>query len=426
MAIYQRLLDLNECHKNAKASKDIVYLNDLPNTSEAERSAIFEMLTTQYAQGDKISILPQCEQGCLRSAEHLGEFCIHCGTIVKSSIEKNVESFIWFRKPKEILSLINPQFFYMISKRFTVGGWDVIQWFTDPHYLPSVKNNITMDRIRNANIPRGWNNFIRNFDKIMNMLFSMKDFEENKKKGEIDFLKLLYERFRDRIFCDYLPAPNRSLFVFENTNIGIYRNKSTGQAISYLSVMLSIDKSLQPLSDRAKENRIAKLYQRMREYAIGHIMTELKPKPALLRRHAAACKAIFCGRLVITSTTTPAPEESIRLPWVGSMVMFRPMLINKLVNRGFSLNKAKQLFSNSIGQYNPLIHSLFKELIAEAPDGKIWLSAQRNPSLKQGSLQSFWIFEIKTDPGDKTASVHIGTVKAPNAKILAFYVATHK
>lgn len=395
--------------------EDIQFINDFPNTTESERKEIFNKLTTQYMQGDKISMLPQCRCGIFKFKTTKPVTCPYCGTEVKASIEENIDPIIWFKRPEVIDALMSPIFYMMLVNKFTKQGWNIIQYLTERTYNPPVKDTPFMAKLREREFPRGWNNFCRNFDEIMEFLFSLKEFIP--KKGEPDYLYFLLKKERDKIFCNFIPLPNSSLFVFENTNTGIYRNGPTGKAMNFISIMLSIEKSIQPLSDQAKENRVAKMYQKMAEYIEEHIKSELSPKPGAIRRNTIATKNALAARAVITSITDPWDPEAIQIPWTVGLTMFRLHLINKLVMKmGMSLNNAINMLMTHTGKYNPILDMYLQELLAEAPEGKLWCTLQRNPSLKQGSMQFFYIGKIKTDPGDKTIGMSISVVKAPNAK----------
>lgn len=437
MALAQRLISLDETLSKSKLNtldengniikSDIVFINDLPNNTEEERREIFEKVTTQYMNGDKISMLPQCKCGMLKgenfvkTANKAAALCRNCGTEVKSSIESAIQSVIWFKKPEGILKLMAPVVFTMIQERFTKQGWDVIMYQADASYKSDAKDTTFMVKIREKNFPRGWNNFIVYFDQIMEFLFSLKEFNTNFKKGEIDFLPLLLKRDKDKIFCDSLPLPNRSMFVFENTNMGIYRNDATGKAMTFISLMMSIDRNIQPLTQRIKENRIARLYDKMSEYSKEHIKNDISPKTGSIRRNTIATKNTMAYRSVVTSIAEPWDYNAIKVPWTVGLTMFRPMLVNKLMRYGMSQNKAVDFLMAHTGRYNSLLHKFLNELIEEAPEGKIWCTIQRNPSLKQGSIQLVYIGGFKTDPGDKTTGMPLPIVKAPNAKKLACF-----
>lgn len=420
MPLFQRLLNLDQVIQ--QTSVEPVLINDLPNSTEKELGDIFNKVTTQYF-GDKISMLPSCQCGAFKSMAALGSFCPICNTVVQSSIENDIQSVLWFRCPEPITSLMSPIVYAMLRERFSKQGWDVIVWMTDMSYKPQVKMTSFMSKIIDQlptavpGFDRGWNSFCQHFDAILGYLLTIREFQV--KKGEIDYLHYLWHKDRDKFFCKYLPLPNRSMFVYENTNMGIYRNAPTDRAIQYISLMMSIERSVQPLSQRAKENRIAKLYIKLSDYLKEHIKNELSPKPGQIRRHILATKNILAFRSVITSITKPHDHEAIEVPWGVGLTTFRPYLVNKLMRYGFSRNKCIDMLMSHIGTWHPLLDKFLNEMREEAPEGKIWTTIQRNPSLKQGSMQLVYISEFKRDPGDKTTGMPIDIVRAPNAIQLA-------
>lgn len=411
MPIFQQLLNLDKTIQ--ETTVEPIFINDLPNSTEKELGDIFNQVTTQYF-GDKISMLPQCSCGAFRSKGALGDICPKCNTVVQSSIENDIQSVLWFRCPQPyIVSLMSPIVYTMLRERFSKQGWDVILWLTDTSYKPQVKITSFMQKINEAGFERGWNAFCLNFDKILGFLLNIREFQV--KKGEIDYLLYLWKKEREKFFCQYLPLPNRSMFVYENTNMGIYRNAPTDRAIQYISLMMSIERSVQPLSQRAKENRIAKLYLKLSDYLKEHIKNELSPKPGQIRRHVVATKNILAFRSVITSITKPHDHEGIEVPWGVGLSTYRLYLVNKLMNHGFSHNKSVDLLLSHMGCYHPLLDRFLNELREQAPGGKIWSTIQRNPSLKQGSMQLVYFSCFKRDPGDKTVGMPLPLVKAPNA-----------
>ena len=408
MTIFQKLLNLDEEIMTARVTPIIV--NDLPNETEADLDKIFGMVTTQYF-GDKISMLPRCNCGFLKSQSLVNDVCPRCNSPVQSSIENDIQSVLWFRKPKEISRLMSPIVFTMVRERFTKQGWDVIQWLIDPTYKPIVRMTSFMAKIIDQNFGRGWNNFIEKFELIFHFLLRLRDFSVG--TNEIDYLYYLWQYHKEKFFCDYIPLPNRAMFVFENTNVGIYRNSSTDKAMQYISIMLSIDRSIQPLTNKLKENRIAKLMLRMAEYTEEYIKKQLTPKVGEIRRHNVATKTIMSFRTVATSITKPWDYECIEIPWYVGLMTFRPMLINKLDRYGMSVNKAANMLLSHVGTWDPLLDRLLNEIQEEAVGGKLSFLYQRNPSLKQGAAQQMKAV-IKKEPGDKTIGVPLPTVKAPN------------
>lgn len=413
MTIFQKLINLDKAIMTSTVEPIIV--NRLSVNTEKELGEVFNKVTTQY-YSDKISMLPQCQctPGSYISARFIGEICPSCNTVVQSSIENDIQSVLWFQCPKDyIVSLMSPIAVALLRERFTKQGWDIINWLTDTTYKPAVKVTPFMSKIiERFGDQRGWNNFCLNFDDIMGFLFTIREFQV--KKGEIDYLQYLLKKNRSDFFCNYLPLPNKAMFVFENTNMGVYRDTPTAKALQFITLMMSIERSVQPLSQKAKENRVSKLFMKMTDYLKEHIRVKLSPKEGEIRRNILATKNILSFRTVVTSITKPYQYDSIAVPWIVGLTTFRLHLLNKLMRYGFTHNKAVDLILSSIGSWNPLLDRFLNELKEEAPGGKISTSIQRNPSQLQGSLQLCSFGEFKRDPGDKTTGIPLPICRSMN------------
>ena len=411
MSIYERLLDFDELVERNPVTP--IFLNDLSTDTEEAREKISNLLTTQY-RGDRVSMIPRCQCGFLFSKSLENDICPRCNTIVQSSVEGDIVSTVWFRTPTDIVSLMSPIVYTMLCNRFTKQGWSIIRWFTDTDYAPQVKMQKFMMQVMDAGFERGWNNFVTNFDQIFQFLMTLKDFQVG--IGEIDYLYYLYVKHREKFFCNYMPLPSSTLQVIEKTPFGNYRSSSTDKAEKFLSIMMSIEGSIRQLRPRAKENRIARLYDAIMNYQKDYIANDIAPKQGQIRRNIIATNTIMSFRTVISSITKPSDYEMIEVPWFVGLMTYRPMLINKLDRKGFTINKAVDLLLSHVGTWHPLLDRLLDELVEEAPNGELWTMYQRNPSLKQGAAQ-LGKTKFKKNPGDKTTGIPLWTMKAPNADV---------
>lgn len=410
--LFEDLIDLD-------AAIDFVenprFINEQPATTESELESILQGTTTTYDNrdgNDQISLLPKCACGYLhfRGAEKYT--CSHCNTRPVAQVEKFVKSTMWFKKPDGFTLLINPVIFHMLQRRFSMNGWDAIAFLTDPYYKSTNKIPSWLDQLQRQNFGRGWNNFIKKFDTIMTFLFNLTAFKVA--KDEVDYLLLLLQLQSDRVFCSYLPVPNKVMFPYEKTNFCIYRSNSAGLASSFVQAMLSIDSPIQQLSQKSRESRMAKLYRSLSEYQFHHIKHEISPKEGDVRRHNLGSKTVLSGRAIIISKTGPQDHQEFGIPWFMVLGAFRPIFINKLTRRGYTLNQAVNILRQATSCYTEVISEIMDEMLREAPEGKMWALFDRNPSLKHGSMQLGSIY-FKRDPSDKCIDFPMADVKSPNA-----------
>lgn len=406
--IYQQLINFDRLVSQLRDSPIII--NDLVNYSEEDREKIDNLIMTNYSS-DMVSILPSCQCGHIKGEYATGTMCNVCGTKVTSVTEGDMDPLIWCRSPQGVSKLINPVIWTMLKRRFRKSGWNIMQWICDTSYTPpDVNQPKVIAKIIEAKVQRGYNNFVTHFDEIIEVLFSINDFKP--KKGRVDHLYQLIKLHRDCIFSDYLPLPNRSILIIEKTNVGRYVDNNAVMAISAIRMLTSIDAPDSGFSTRVKENRTVRAISMLSEFYEDYIKNTLASHNGQFRRHFFGTRIDFSFRAVISSLTCAHSYDEIHVPWGCAVSTFRPMLINKLMRRGFDLNSAVGFLLGHVKRYNPMIAEMLQELIDETPNKRIPCHFQRNPSLLQGSIQLMGITRFKSDVNDNTVGVPILAVRA--------------
>lgn len=409
MPVYQELVDFDSMFHQLKTPPILV--NDLINASEVEKDQIRDMIQVRYS-GDMLSIMPSCQCG-EKSGEHaVGVICDICNTVVKPVVGEDIEPIVWFRRPEGVTKLINPIVWVMLKNRFKKPGFNVLQWLCDTTYRPIAKQPKVINEIMALGIQRGYNNFVENFDNILTTLFNLKDFRL--KGNKVDYLTLLISDKRDYIFSDYLPLPNKSLMVIEQTNVGIYIDPTILSALDAIQMVIGIDSAISEHALWVKENRAIKTISKLGEFYENFQKSNLSGKPGIYRKHVYGSRTHFSARAVVISITGQHDYDELYLPWGIGVTAFRPHLVNKLLRKGFEHNQAVGFLHGHVEQYHPLLDQLLQEIIVESPYGGIICVLQRNPSLLQGSAQRVRATKIKIDPADHTISTSILTVTAPN------------
>lgn len=409
MPVFLQLDDLNQVF--SQLSEPPIIINDLLYSTEEDKNYIHDLITTRYST-DMITLLPSCRCGITKGEFSVGVKCKYCNTSVKSTIQGDVEPNVWYRKPVGVNKLISPIIWTMLKNRFKKSGFNIIQWLTDTTYRPGVKQPAVINKIVEAGVARGYNNFVDNFDSIMDVLFSIRDF----KKDGVDHLRNLLISNRRIIFSDYLPIPNKSILIIEKTNVGVYVDPNIVKAVDAILMMISIDKDFHDQNPRVKENRTAKAISKFSEFFEQFNKTNLSPKQGLFRRHTYGSRTNFSFRAVISSITDTHVYNQFDVPWGVGLTAFRLHLINKLQKLGMDNNSAVGLLYGHVEKYHPLLDKLLNELLTEAePHGGILCCLQRNPSLLQGSALRLKIRKFKTNTDDHTIGLSILCVKSLNA-----------
>jgi hypothetical protein len=321
---------------------------------------------------------------------------------------------LWLAAPEGVDCLINPVAWVIMSKRLTFNGENLLEWMCNPLY--KAKTSTVPDKLRKLktlNIERGLNSFHRNFDAIIDTLFKNKMIQGGSEEQQ-DF-RAFIEINRDKIFSKYVPIPSKVAFIMETTATGVYADTSMTPAIDAIRTLSGIETTVAPHNLRVRQGRAVQAVNKLGEYYQTFFSDQLGSKPGWFRKHVFGSRLHFSFRAVISSLTDNHEADELHLPWSMSVALFEAHLSSKLIKRGFTPNEVIKHLHEHTSTYDPLIDELFKEIIAEGPDGSIPVIFQRNPSLTRGSAQQLRVTKVKTDPEINTVSLSVLVLKALNA-----------
>lgn len=408
----------------AKLSQKPVIVNDLPAFTAKNVEMIHKTIYTRHTP-DMLANVPSCAEGCSKNEYRLGSICPKCHTEVREVVAEQLETITWVRAPSGVDTLINPVVWTMLSERFSIGSFNLIQYLTDTQYrIPENQVGKFAPIIGQLPFERGLNNFYRKFNEIKEFLFSLNIFKP-RVKGRVvtDFLRKLLDDYPDCLFARCLPIPHRSLLVIEDgTSGGVYLDEYTPKAIDAVLTLAGIDtlssKGELTTNLKLRESRAVRTIARLGEYYYYISSKRLAKKEGIFRKQVYATRSHFSFRAVITSLTEPHHHENIHIPWGVATSVFQIHLMNKLYRLGFTPNEGQEFLHQYASTYHPLLEELFNEMIAEAPDPRgIAAGLCRPPSLKRGSIQGVFISRIKRPEEGKTVSISILIVKQLNAKL---------
>lgn len=372
-----------------------------------------------------LSNVPSCDEGCTKNEYRLNTICPVCNTVVREVTEK-LETITWLRAPKGVDSLVNPVVLTMLSDRFSIGSFSLIQYLMDVQYrIPENQVGKFAPIVTQLPFERGLNNFIQNWNGpngIKEFLFSLNMFKP-REKGRLttDFLRKLLDDNPDCIFAKRLPVPHRSTLIVEDgTSGGVYLDEFTIKAIDAILGLAGIDtlSSNGELSTNQKlrESRAVRSNFAIAEYYKHIASKRLAKKEGIFRKQVYATRSHFSFRAVITSRTNAHNHRNIRIPWIVATSALQIHLKNKLYRQGFTPNEAQGFLNQYANTYHPLLEHLFQELIEEAPGGLgIPVGLCRPPSLKRGSIQGVFADVVKHPSEGKTVDMSILICKQLNA-----------
>ncbi len=420
--LYGRIISHDEDFEKLKYTP--LMINDY-NVSNPEHKEILDRhLYTHYKETDTIEYSSSCACGAMTNVYDEDDeiLCEICHTPATSTTDGPIHSYVWFRAPEGVDRLISPQMYSVIAPYLKVREYNFLEYFLDKDYNPDLTRITAKETIRKINIlhsrglPRGYNNFIKHFDGIMEFLFEANIVDGTRQKRE-ELWKFIQEN-KQYMFPKYLPIPSKLCFIVESTTSGIYIDKPL---LTALNTILLISKTELnnveiPLDSRSVQRRTFKAIKQYAEFFDTYVKSRLAGKPGQWRRHHFGSRLHFTARGVITSISEPHDMNDLHIPWGVGLQLFKYHIINKLMNKhGFDYNRAINYVYGHVLKYDKLLDDIFKELIAESPEGRILCLLQRNPTLTRGSTQCFGITKIKTDPTVNTISMSVLVLRAPNA-----------
>lgn len=429
--MYLEVIDFDELYR--MMSDEALFVNDFDVRTKEGKEALNEKLHVRY-DGDTLDILPSCECGEVTGQYNVGVRCGVCRTKVASVTERPLESALWIRLPKGVNAFVHPAVWTVLSNAFSLkqAGFNLIEWLTNPSCSPNRKARPIVDKISSFNIKRGLNNFVENFDEIMDILLKVNP--TNNSPAQRDELAEYIRINRDRIFCHFIPIPSRLTFIVEGTPMGDYADTSLRGAMDAIRTITSVECSVVSVSQRVREQRTAKTVQMLADYYSAFIKTNLATKKGWIRKQVLGSRLHFTFRAVITSLSDNHAYDELHLPWSMSVMAFRTHLITHmlrmrvtaqqaerynldpdLVGRGFTPGECVELLNSYTLRYHPLIDELFKRILAETPGGKGYpVLFSRNPTLQRGSVYMMRVTRIKPDPHDNTIAFSVLALAAPN------------
>lgn len=391
----------------------LVVLNDLEGVTKVDRLHIEQLTTSVFNQTDVFSNEPHCECGKTTGGYNVGIICARCHTPVTELFSNELTPRVWLRNPNGVALLMNPLVWTMLSEKFKVSGFNLIEWLCNTDYVaPGTPPLELLDEVRALGIQRGYNNFVNNFDHVLERLYSLRRFA--KTRG--DHLSMLLAEQRECVFSTHLPLPNKALLIKEDTNVGPFIDQMVVSILNAIQMIRSIDTKTATFSVRQKENRTVKTLVELAAFYYESYHQLFAKKPGLIRRQVCGTRCHWSSRAVISSNTDPHIYDELELSWGQAITLFTVHLKNKLFKLGYTPNEAASLLYEYTNKYSQLLDQLLKELLDETPNKRgFYCIFVRNPSLSRSSTQRMRITKFKCDVDDQTTSLSIMSVKGFNA-----------
>lgn len=375
-----------------KQTNEPVIANMLDTMTQEGRDTLNELIYTCYSN-DHLTTVPECRCGKLKGGWHIKR-CPECGTSVSTVHEKEIESALWLALPQSVSAFINPLCWNLMHQALFTKRFSILEWLVNSDYKPksnSAEEPVEVFNLKQYGVQRGLNYFYDNFDDIMSIII-YNGREQPKKKFILldEFIK----KYRDRIFCSYIPMPSQLLFVIEENETGRYTDKTMNSVLEGLRTIMSTSQSIRLTSIR-RQNRTAKAIASIASFYESFIKNTVCGKYGLSRQHIFSARSHFSARAVISSLTEPHDHREIHIPWAMAVQLLTTHIDSVLTRRGYSPRDSTNKIEQAVLAYDKEIDDILEYLIESSPHIGIPCILQRNPTLAKASAQLMYITKIK-------------------------------
>lgn len=389
-----------------------VFLNNIDTTTKEGKSILNNLLYAKYNDGI-IDVAMSCDCGILRTNKYHGKRCSLCNTVVQSRVDKIFEPRFWYRKPDGITSLFNPVAWIMLGTNLSIGNFNLIAYFCDRSRELTIKNENVGKYIEQLPFERGYNYFIENHDEIIDALIVPKVITGKSKRL---MFRDWYQRYKEFLFTDNIPIPNRDYVIMEQTGSAKFAQSTNTSALDAIRTLQIIHQSIHKFSEARLERRIVTFYEQITEYYNSTLAKFIGTKNGIMRQNVFGELLAWTGRCVITSICGPHAYDEIELPWVVALRIYRIHLFG-MIKRKYHLspNDIFEILERAVTYVDPMIVELFEELINNAYLGGSYVILGRNPTIYKGNILSLKCRRIKYDLSDMTLGLSILVTRPLNA-----------
>ena len=402
MGITQRFLSMDKYYITTSGEKLII--NHLDYFSSAHDDIVDRSIMTIYQNTDIMSTVPTCDCGKLKGRYNLGIQCPYCSTRC-SEIHDRTEPILWLETLRDDLPFLNPGF-WLVLRTMIDNKIDWLRWLTDSKYNPG---NIQIPPVVLGMVDimgvRSYPVFIEKLPLLFDYLLDHPKFKEDTLSSSLKLLKEIYMSEQDTLYSRHLPIINKRLFVMENTTKGRFVNFSSSEIIDITKLWIkAANDARQPMKPGAFDKSAAStgtIISKIADLSKSYFENYLVRKEGIFRKHIYGARSHFTFRCVIVSRPGRHVHDELEVPYCIGVTAFRPHVLNKLMKRGYKYKTANRMLYDAVNNYDPVIHQILDELIAESPYKGIPIMILRNPSLFQSSTLLMYITKFNSDPKDK-------------------------
>lgn len=388
-------------------------------------------LSFESSDDNESGFVATCECGAFRGNYYLNTYCPICRTEVSVGLASKIDHQAWLEIPKEFGMVLHPVFSMVLEDwlgkyRSKVDGppskTSILRMLLDP----------TMDVIPELQYlirDQGFEYFHDNFDLIMDEL--MNNYTPTARKTEkVNYTKEFIRKYRDRLFCRYLPVLNSLLHPMKTGGSTLRFMDPTAKDLLKAAINLkdAIFNHRHRTSSRTKYKRVMYvMYTAYTAYIDSIIREKLNCKKSIVRMHVFGSRLHYSARAVITPHIGLHEADELSNPWPIMVNALKHDILNRLTRRwGLSMKEAVARQAKALTNYDEIIHTTMNDMIRESPFKGLPVILNRNPSLRHGASLELFVTKIKIQTTldqygfvqpvfDNTFSLSPMILSAPNA-----------
>lgn len=447
---YGLSLDFIDLDELFDSQPEAVLINNLvlESGSQEEAAAVFSKLIKTEVSGSNFVSTPKCHCGRLHTQydADVGNVCSVCKTVCVKQLHRDIQERSWIAAVHPVESFIHPTFWRLFVEAFgscalnktqPMKGYDLLAWLTDPYYSAEKVSlpNLNMQKffIEEVGFTRGFNNFIRDFDRIMDILLDKQTYfkiqikilkRDAKAPGRLeaieeerlDWIEFL-QNHRHKLFPSKLPLISDQMIVTEESN------KTKQIEPAFLSIIDAAKTVMSAVNVPPGRNRVRLVVSRMTMANRLHALFNYEfrrdimfPKSGIIRSKNNRTRASYSGRATISALPGGHMYDECITPWRWTVNLLYLHISNKLIHKYEKTPiETIRILDQALVTYSKFVHSIIRELIDESPDKGIMIVPLRNPTLVRLSVWVLYITDVKVDVNDGSISISNLIIKQANA-----------
>lgn len=382
-----------------------------------ESDMISENQTKEYIKtlfndnNANLNFVATCNCGRLTGNFYTGIICPKCGVEVHTNFANELKYRLWLEIPEFMPPILHPVAYRVFNEDWLRG----IKSVPVMDYLLDVDLNLPPAL---GQLGQGFKYFHDNFDDIVNFFMTKYNPPSaDYKERSINIPKFI-EMYRDRLFVRHVPILNQSLHLITRSGSMSYSDLCSKH---FLKARIELSKAVyayhnSPVGPSFLDQRLFTIYQSYSAYVDNIIKVKLTGKHGFIRKCVLGSRYHSTFRGVISPLSGPHTSDEMKIPWRVGVVILKAEIFNFLTHK-YKLNPDQALtkIKRAIHVYDNDIAEIFKQLFRDCPYKGLPVLWNRNPSMVLGSIQLFFVVDIKTNLDDNTISWSYRVVKAANA-----------